>query len=257
PRARQVVAISKQPFIVQLDIAISRILADPDVQLASLEAAVLDLLDVARDLRDLPRPDFKARLRADLERNISMSTKTVVYRPGFRTLTPYLLPPNEGYLDFLKNVFGAVQTQRTETSPTSFHAEMQIGDSMIMLGVGSGRKMPIMLQIFVPNADEVYERAIAAGSKSLLGMNEGYGERYGVIEDPGGNQWIIGTHLNDDAFAKPPQTIMTWFHPQRAAKFIDFVKRAFGAREVARADGPEGRVNYAQLQIGDSVIALN
>src|SRR5262249_44436340 len=117
-------SMSKQPLIDQLDIAIGRIIADPEVQLeplASMDAAVLDLLDVARDLRELPNPDFRARLRADLERNISMSTKmvtkTVEFREGFRTLTPYLLPPNEGYLDFLKNVFGAVQTERTDMGP--------------------------------------------------------------------------------------------------------------------------------------------
>src|SRR6266481_2625137 len=116
--------MSKQEFFDQLDIAIAQIIADPEVRLessTSLDAAVLELMDVARDLRELPRPDFKARLRAGLERNISMSTKSVVFREGFRTVTPYLLPPNEGYLDFLKNVFGAVQTERTDTGPGRFH----------------------------------------------------------------------------------------------------------------------------------------
>lgn len=186
-----------------------------------------------------------------------MSTKSVVFREGFRTLTPYLLPPNAGYLDFLKNVFGAVQTERTDTGPGRFHAEMRIGDSMIMLGVGSGRTMPVMLQIWVPNVDEVYERAVAAGSKSLAEVTEGYGERFGVVEDPGQNQWVISTHHKDDAFSIPAQTIMTWFHPRGAARFIDFIARAFNAREVQRHDAPDGRVNYAQMQIGDSVIALN
>src|SRR5215510_7326850 len=110
--------MSKQPLIDQLDIAIGRIIADPEVQsesLASMDTAILELLDVARDLRDLPAPEFKERLRADLERKISMSTKSVRLREGFRTLTPYLLPTNEGYLNFLKNVFDAVQTEHTDT----------------------------------------------------------------------------------------------------------------------------------------------
>ena len=251
--------MSKQEFIDQLDTAIARIIADPDVQWesASMDPEVLELIDVARDVRELPSPDFKARLRAELERNISMSTKSVEFREGFRTLTPYLLPPNEGYLEFLKEVFGAVQTERTDTGPGRFHAEMRIGDSMIMLGVGAERTMPVMLQIWVPNVDEVYARAVAGGAKSLMEVTEGYGERFGVVEDSGQNQWIISTHLNDDAFSIPEQTIMTWFHPRGAAKFIDFVKRAFNATEVARADSPEGLVNYAQIKIGDSVIALN
>jgi len=186
-----------------------------------------------------------------------MNTKSVVFREGFRTLTPYLLPPDERYLDFLKDVLDAVQTERTDTGPGRFHAEMRIGNSMIMLGVGSGRTMPVMLQIWVPNVDEVYKRAIAAGSKSLAEVSEGYGERFGVVEDPGQNQWIISTHLNDDTFSIPEQTIMTWFHPRGAAKFIDFIKHAFNATEVQRHDGPDGRVNYAQMRIGDSMIALN
>jgi uncharacterized glyoxalase superfamily protein PhnB len=106
-----------------------------------------------------------------------MSTKSVLFREGFRTLTPYLLPPNEGYLDFLKNVFDAVQTGRMDTGPGRFHAEMRIGDSMLMLGVGSDRTMPVMLQIWVPNVEQVYERAIAAGSRSLVEVTEGYRRR--------------------------------------------------------------------------------
>src|SRR5262245_25777847 len=252
--------MSKQPLIDQLDIAISQIIADPEVQLellASMDTAVLEMLDVARDLRDLPAPEFKERLRADLERKISMSTKSVLFREGFRTLTPYLLPLNEGYLDFLKNVFDAVQTERTDTGPGRFHAEMRIGDSMLMLGVGSERLMPVMLQIWVPNVDEVYERAIAAGSRSLVEVTEGYGERFGVVEDPGKNQWVISTHLDDNTFSIPTQTLMMWFHPRGAAKFIDFINRAFNATEVQRHDSPDGRVNYGQMRIGDSVIALN
>src|SRR4030095_8970089 len=176
--------MSNQSLIDQLDIVIGQIIADPELRrdsLASMESTVLGFLDLARDLRPLPDPDFKARLRGDLERKISMSTKTVAFREGFRTLTPYLLPPNEGYMDFLTNVFGAVQTERTDTGPGRFHAEMRIGDSMLMLGVGSERSMPVMLQIWVPNVEEVYERAIAAGSRSLVEVTEGYGERFGVV----------------------------------------------------------------------------
>src|SRR5947208_12312796 len=120
--------MSKQPLIDQLDEAIRGILQDPDAQPASVDASIVELLAVARDLRDLPEPDFKARLKADLERKISMSTKVkeVVFRPGFRTVTPYLLPPDAEYIDFLKGVFGAEETERTVTSPAGFHSEVRI-----------------------------------------------------------------------------------------------------------------------------------
>jgi uncharacterized glyoxalase superfamily protein PhnB len=256
----QVVDMSKQPLIDQLDIAIGRLIADPEVQIespASMDPAIVDLLTIAQDLRELPAPSFKERLRADLGRKISMMTKSVVFREGFRTVTPYILLHNESYLSFLKDVFGAVQTERTDMGPGRFHAEMRIEDSMIMMGLGSGLTMPVRLQIWTPNVDEVYARALAAGSKSLIEVTEGYGERYGAVLDPGGNEWIISNHYGDDAFQKPDQTIMTWFHPQGAPKFIDFIKRAFSASEVVRHDGPDGRVNYAQMRIGDSIIALN
>lgn len=186
-----------------------------------------------------------------------MSTKAVVFRPGFRTVTPYLLPPNAEYLDFLKNVFDGVETERTVTSPTSFHSEVRIGDSMVMLGVGSGRSMPAMLQVFVPNVDEIYERALAAGATSLLAISEAYGGRFGVVQDPGGNQWIIETHSGPQYIPEDLNTVTAWFHPEGAAKFIDFLKRAFNATEVQRYDSPAGLVNYARVRIGDSVVALN
>src|SRR5438093_7284239 len=139
--------MSKQPLIDQLDQAIDRILANPDVMPPSVDPSLTELLRIAQDLRHQPRPDFKATLKQDLERKASMSTTVqpqvnVEFRTGFRTVTPYLLPANAAYVDFLKNVFGAVETERTETGPGRFHAKCRIGDSMLMVGVGSGLSMP-------------------------------------------------------------------------------------------------------------------
>src|ERR1051326_2999137 len=159
--------MSKQPFIDQLDQAIAEILANPGAE-PSLDPSLEQMLQIVRDLRELPSHDFKTSLKADLERSVKMSSvKTVVFRPGFRTLTPYLLPQGPEYVDFLKNVFGAEETERTETGPGRFHAEYRIGDSMLMLGVGSGLSMPLGMTVYVPNADEVYQRAIEAGCKVL------------------------------------------------------------------------------------------
>jgi PhnB protein len=41
-----------------------------------------------------------------------------------------------------------------------------------------------------------------------------------------------------------------------AAKAIDFYKRAFGAVELFRMDGPDGRIGHAEIRIGDSPIML-
>src|SRR5262249_40238318 len=75
--------MSKQPLIDQLEQALSRMLNDPNYADQSLDPAVVELLGFARDLRDLPRPDFKNALKADLERKTDMSATTVTFRPGF------------------------------------------------------------------------------------------------------------------------------------------------------------------------------
>src|SRR5215471_14731582 len=119
--------MSKQPLIDQLDRAIAELLADTGAAPASVDAemnaSIVELLRIAQDLRGFPAPEFRASLKADLERKAQMSTRTVELRPGFRTVTPYLLPPGPQYIDFLKNVFGAVETERTPIAPGRFHAE--------------------------------------------------------------------------------------------------------------------------------------
>src|SRR5690242_7790503 len=111
----------------------------------------------------------------------------VQFRPGFRTVTPYLVSPTAAIIDFAKRAFGAEETEHTVTSPASFHAELRIGDSMVMVGVGPNRTMPAELMVNVPNSDEVYQRALAAGAVSLEPMMEVQGLRFGCVQDVAGN----------------------------------------------------------------------
>src|SRR5262245_33556637 len=122
--------MSKKPSIDPLDRAISRILANPEAKPETPDAEIAELLRIARDLRTLPSPVFKASLRTELERNTQMSAKTVVFRAGFRTVTPYLLPPGPEYVDFLKNVFGVEETDGSLTGPGRFNAELRYGESV-------------------------------------------------------------------------------------------------------------------------------
>jgi len=250
--------MSKQPFIEQLEQAISRMMADPDVVTSAADPDVLELLRIAHDLRGLPRPDFKTSLKADLERKTMKSAKSVALRPGFRTITPYLLPSGPELIDFLKRVFDAEETERTETGPGRFHAEVRIGDSMLMIGVGSGRSMPAAFIIYVKNADESYRRALDAGATSLMEMTENYGDRFGGVQDVSGNTWVIATDLGgpDILAHKHLNTITTFFSVAGSARFIDFLKHAFSAEEVVRYDSAEGEVNHAKIRIGNSVVAL-
>src|ERR1041384_754448 len=99
--------MSKQPLIDQLDRAVTAILTDPAGEPPAVDASLVDLLQLARDLRGLPAPAFKARLRSELasvsERNASMSTETstakvIQYRPGFSSVTPYILPASAAFI---------------------------------------------------------------------------------------------------------------------------------------------------------------
>ena len=80
--------------------------------------------------------------------------------------------------------------------------------------------------------------------------------RFGCVQDPAGNQWYISTILGEQDTKGPLATISTYFHPNGASKFIDFVTRGLGGVELERYDSPEGRVLHAKIKIGESVIQV-
>jgi len=251
--------MSKQPNIDQLDQAVTDILANRDVM--PLEASLADLLTLARDLTAMPRPDFKARLRSALERAASMSTKTVQFREGFRTVTPYIfLPEAEELIAFVGQVFAGVETGRSAHESGAIHSELRIGHSMLMIGGGpayKGPRKPVVLRVLVANCDEVYQRALAAGAVSTLAILENYGERFGCVRDRFGNQWIIATQIGPSYSEGLEHNLTTFIRVRGAAKLIDFVKQAFGATELMRADGPEGLVRHSMVRMGDSVVGIS
>jgi len=251
--------MSKQTNFEQLDQAVTDMLANRDVVPA--EASVADLLLIARDLSAMPRPDFKARLRSALERTTSMSTKTVQFREGFRTVTPYIfLPETEELIAFVQDVFGGVETGRSAHESGAFHAEVRIGDSMLMIGGGpsyKGPRKPVTLRVLVANSDEVYQRALDAGAISTLEITENYGERFGCVRDRFDNQWIISTQIGPAYSEGLEHSLTTFLKVRSGAKLIDFLKQAFGAAELMRADGPEGQVRHSIIRLGDSVVAIS
>src|SRR6185295_1132609 len=152
--------MSRQPNIDQLDLAITNLLANPNV--VPSEAWLADLLVVTRDLSAMPATDFKEKLRLELERKAAMSTKTIQLREVFRTVTPYIFVPEaEELIGFVQKVFAAKETGRSIHDSGAIHAEVRIGDSMIMIGGGTeykGPSKPMILRVLVANSDEVYQR---------------------------------------------------------------------------------------------------
>lgn len=121
---------------------------------------------------------------------------------GYHSVNPYLIANDaEKLVAFLKSAFDAEEIERSERPDGSImHVTCRIGDSMIGIGGGSNEKFPGMqnaLHMYVENADEVYEKALQAGARSLYEpQDHDYGERSGGIEDPCGNHWYIATNIN-------------------------------------------------------------
>jgi uncharacterized glyoxalase superfamily protein PhnB len=120
----------------------------------------------------------------------------------YHTVTPYLMAPGTlKLIDFLKKAFDAVETERVMgQGSTVMHAEVRIGDSMVMLSDGGGdwKPMPTALYLYVADADAMYKRALAAGGTSVMEpVTQFYGDRHGGVRDPSGNLWWIATHVED------------------------------------------------------------
>lgn len=255
----------------QLDQAVSILLTDAGATPPSLDPEIAALLAIAADLRALPRADFKARLRNELEEEALMSTKTAAgsaaetggkIRAGFRALTPYLTVPDVfAEIEFIKAAFGAEGQVYGLGSAGGYHSEYKVGDSMVMIGGGGGKSKwkgepaPASLHLYVESVDEVYERSLQAGAKSLMPPTDmDYGERGAAIEDTGGNHWYIATAHGPSFVPAGVPELMPFVNPVGATKLIDFLKQAFGAEEVERHQSPEGIVHHAKIRIVDSII---
>lgn len=121
---------------------------------------------------------------------------------GYHTITPYLIVREAARLiDFLKQAFEAEEVHRsTADDGTVQHAEIRIGNSMLMISEARGQygPMPAMLYMYVEDTDAVYKRAMEAGAVSLREpVDEFYGDRSAGVKDDFGNQWWIGTHQED------------------------------------------------------------
>jgi PhnB protein len=184
-------------------------------------------------------------------------------RPGFRMVTPYLVAENGlALLDFAKQAFGAEETLRA-VMPTGVHGEVRIGDSIVMMGGGiPGKKFPGSLQpnalhVYVEDADAVCQRAVAAGATLIdEPRDQEYGERSGTVKDVGGNFWYIATAKGESHVPKGLHSVNPYLHPLRAEPLIGFLKRAFGAQEVAKYASPDGVVHHAVIRVGDSVVEM-
>src|SRR5262245_39441667 len=131
-------SMSEQARIDRLADAVEAILAGARASVPPADPELADLLSIANDLRDLPRPAFRARLGADLMRRSVMIATGATAREGIRTVIPYLaVRPAAELVDFVKRAFGAEELMRTTGSAGGLHAEVRIGDTKVMIGGGA------------------------------------------------------------------------------------------------------------------------
>ena len=119
---------------------------------------------------------------------------------GYHTVTPYLVVRGVPQLiEFLKDAFGAAERRRDlRPDGTVAHAEVEIGDSVVMMGEPQTESavMPGMIHLYLDNADSAYQRAIRAGATSLREpVDEPYGDRMAGVQDRFGNQWWMATPI--------------------------------------------------------------
>jgi uncharacterized glyoxalase superfamily protein PhnB len=129
---------------------------------------------------------------------------------GFHTVTPHLVCAGAAdALEFYKKAFGATETGRMPgPGGKIMHAQFRIGDSPIMLAdafpdYGSNGPLtlkgtPVVIHLYVEDADAVFQQAVAAGAKPVMPLADMFwGDRYGQVEDPFGHRWSIATHKQD------------------------------------------------------------
>jgi PhnB protein len=129
---------------------------------------------------------------------------------GYSRLTPYLIVGDgAAAIAFYEKAFGARLRLKLDAPGGKIaHAELDIGDSLIMLAdehpeIGALAPLrfggsPVGLHLYSEDVDAVVTRAVAAGAKLLQPVeNKFYGDRMGTIEDPFGHKWYVTMHIEE------------------------------------------------------------
>ncbi len=281
--------------IEQLNKAVEAMLARTDGRAQKVEAEIEPLVRIAAELRNLPSASFKARLKSQLEGKKTMATvaepMAAVRTTATTSATPRLTFRDAARaIEFYQQAFGAKETMRFETGSGIPHAEIVIGDSVILLAEEwpeGGRFSPetlgnstVIMSLNVPDVDRFFAHAIEAGAKTVRPIaDQFYGRREGMLQDPFGYTWSVSTvteempveemHRRMKGLATGPEggrlpqpttgvnpvprgfrMVTPYLVAQDGNALIDFVLKAFGAEEALRVPTPTGV--HGEVRIGDS-----
>jgi PhnB protein len=129
---------------------------------------------------------------------------------GMHSVTPHLVCAGAAEaIEFYKKAFKAVEIARMPGKDGKLmHAMIRIGDSAVMLmdempewkafGPKALKGSPVTIHLAVEDVDAVAAQAVTAGAKITMPIADMFwGDRYGVLEDPFGHLWSVGTHMRD------------------------------------------------------------
>src|SRR5207244_4140600 len=121
----------------------------------------------------MPVEEMQRRME-QMQQGQTPRTAAGYIREGFHTLTPYLIVADAPKLsEVVERVFDAKETMRAIGSAGGVHAEVRIGESMVMIGGGApdlswrGESRPTALHVYVEDTDATYKRALDAGAESI------------------------------------------------------------------------------------------
>jgi len=164
-----------------------------------------------------------------------MAGKAKAIPDGFRSVTPYMVVRGaDQAIEFYKKAFGAEEVMRMPgpDGKSVAHAEIRIGDSVIMLGdewpemkhwlsPKALNGTSVGIHLYVADVDTAFQRAVSAGATVMMPlMDMFWGDRYGKLIDPFGHCWSLATHQKDvtpDELRKGQQ-----------AFFAEFAKKKHG-----------------------------
>lgn len=127
---------------------------------------------------------------------------------GYHSVTPYLAVRKAAEaLDWYRRALGASEVMRFEHDGKVGHAEIKIGDSIVMLSdewpegghlAPSPEGSPVSLMLYVEDVDSAFQRALDAGARQERAVaDQFYGDRSGTLRDPFGHRWHIATHVEN------------------------------------------------------------
>jgi PhnB protein len=139
-----------------------------------------------------------------------MASKVKPIPKGYHALSPNLVVREaDRAIAFYKKAFGAEERFRMESPEGKIvHAELRIGDSMLMLAdemIGGRCRAPqslgastVNIFLYVEDVDRVFKKAVKAGAKVEMPLTDMFwGDRFGSLTDPFGHSWSLATHKED------------------------------------------------------------